>query len=569
MKGISEKIFALKSVSIEDAITQTLDRRFRSEIPVIVPDCYVDLLSRKVGGQESNLIAFTETKTNEVAILEAGEVVPAIMRAGVKTLGILDPHCQFKMFVNDSADGIKKDIKGYSQSYQTQMRTSSEDGNVNISIDSFIFQGAGKKYYGYTNFFPPYPKKQIESRFEPFLKNGGAIVSLQDRYAPITHFASQNLAVDKEFSTLFCEISDSEIHAWTAVNCGDDIFCPLVADYVNKLLLTSCISLLDSVIGQTTKQYHFWAPNRAVLLDVRETDTPELEAAAVVKSLQESCGQVILLEEKSASQNAGLHGAILLALENRPKKKNEKSESEPRDKMPRVNVTSMEWTHNYLIPLTLKEFYRKGIFFLVCLTLFIFLCWGAYWFVGNFRSAFEHEINGLQGSTAKTLREFAVLKERSEEFSQLGNWRLLPDIATQYSALSSFLMRNNCLLVRAVFHSKVQDLTPKMLEDIRPEAERLTKSAIGALDIAGIWELSFRLPIMGVSTTETRKNIVAALQKDAASAFSAGPRDTASPKSLLVLNGEQGQNTMNMLRNENGMNAVFLVWNAPAPAGRR
>ena len=203
--------------------------------------------------------------------------------------------------------------------------------------------------------------------------------------------------------------------------------------------------------------------------------------------------------------------------------------------------------------------------FIAGLALFMLICGGAYGFVGSFRSGYEQEINRLQSDTTKLLREYAVLKERSEEFSQLGHWKNNPDIAAQYSAIASVLTRSNCLLVQAAFHSKFQDMPSKAAEEIRPEIERLTKSAIGALDIAGIWELSFRLPTTGISTNDTRKNTIAALQKDAASVFSTGPRDAAAPKSLLLLNEDQGQNTMNLLKNENGMNAVLLVWNA----GRR
>jgi hypothetical protein len=90
----------------------------------------------------------------------------------------------------------------------------------------------------------------------------------------------------------------------------------------------------------------------------------------------------------------------------------------------------------------------------------------------------------------------------------------------------------------------------------------LTRSSISALDLAGIWEISFRLPMSGVSTNEIRKNVVTALQKDAETSFS-------TSKSLLVLNEEQGQNTMNMLRNENGMNAILLIWKTQDNAGRR
>jgi hypothetical protein len=93
------------------------------------------------------------------------------------------------------------------------------------------------------------------------------------------------------------------------------------------------------------------------------------------------------------------------------------------------------------------------------------------------------------------------------------------------------------------------------LEEIGPEVERLTGASVEALDTAGIWDLSVRLPISGISTNETRKNVIASLQKDAAASFGAS-------KALLVLNGEHGQNTINILKNENGVSAVLLVWKA-------
>jgi hypothetical protein len=222
----------------------------------------------------------------------------------------------------------------------------------------------------------------------------------------------------------------------------------------------------------------------------------------------------------------------------------------------------MEWAHNYLIPITLREFYRKGMGFIAGLTFFICFCAAAYWFAEDMRSSYERNIFGLQNSTARTLRDYAVLKEKSEEFSQLSAWKNNPDVGSQYSAVSSLLVSSNCFLVEAVFHSNTQDLSAKVLEDIRPEAERLTRSTLAALDVVGVWELSFRLPISGVNTNETRKNIVTALQKNAASSFG------TTARSLLVLNGEQGQNTMNILRNENSMNAVLLVWKTPTQPTR-
>jgi hypothetical protein len=566
MKSALNKVSVFKNINLENAVAQTLARRFKSEIPTITPDCYVDLLKRDVNGKESNFLIFS--KTNKVEATEVNELASALVRQGVKTLGILDPHCQFKMFVNESPEGLGNDIRVYSQNYLT----SNNYGNTNINIDSFLFEGTEKKYYGYTNFSMPHAKKQIELCFEPFLKSGGAIVSVQDRYAPISRFALETpqTATDIDLSTLFCELSDRELHIWTAINYGVGVFSPLVAEFSNKLSSVSSVDfLIDSIIGQTMKQYHFWAPSLAVFIDVRSQneDRNEIDGDEIKKSLANSSGRVIELGNEEGAINASLYGALLLASDS--KKKRDENENQTQRKIPRVNITSVEWTHNYLIPIALKEFYRKGVSFIACLLFLIFLCWGGYWFTGNLRAVYEGDIKAFQNNTAKNLRDFANLKERSEEFSQLGSWRPFPDLSTQYSALSSFFVRNNCLLVRAVFHSRGQDLVPKLLEDIKPEFERLTRSAINAIDMSGVWDIAFRLPISGVSTAETRKNIITALQKDAAAAFSTGPKDTTSPKSLLIFNEEQGQNTMNMLRNENGMNAVFLVWKNPNSTGRR
>jgi hypothetical protein len=565
MKGVLDKISAFKSINLEDSVAQTLDRRFRSEISTIVPDCYVDMLKRGADGQENSLVIFT--KTREVEAIQVDELALSLVNRGIRTLGILEPHCDFKVFVNENPDGIKKDIKTYLQNYQMSNNLGNVD--ITIDIDSFLFEGTGKKYYGYTNFFLPYFKKQNELCFEPFLKAGGAIVSVQDRYAPITRFVleSSRTDMDMELSTLFCEISDHEVHIWTAVVYGNGVFAPLSAECANSF--SSVDFLLDSVVAQTVKQYHFWNPNLAVFIDVRESSEHRSQSGHddIKALLANTCEHVVDFERGEISRNACLHGALLLVSDN--KKKKDENENGTQRRLPRVNVTPKEWTHNYLIPITLKEFYRKGMSFIAGFLFLICLCWGGYWYIGSLRVLYERDINALQANTAKNLRDFSSLKERSEEFSQLGDWRLFPDLATQYSALSSFLTRNNCLLVRAVFHSKPQDLAPKLLEDIRLEFERSTKSAINVLNMSGVWELSFRLPVAGVSTVETRKNIIAALRKDAAAAFSTGPRDLTSPKSLLVFNEGQGQNIMNMLRNENGLNAIFLVWKNPNSASGR
>jgi hypothetical protein len=367
------------------------------------------------------------------------------------------------------------------------------------------------------------------------------------------------MAIELEFSTLFCEISDYGIRFWVATNCGNGVFSPLAAESSNNF--SSPDFLVDSVVAQTLKQYRFRAPSLAVFIDGRgdESNGNGVDCEAIKKLLADSCGKVVELE-KEMSRRACLDGAVLLSMSNKKRKKNSEAADDVSHTAPRVNVTSQEWAYNYLIPVTLREFYRRGIGFVACLSVFLCLCGGAYWFTRDTRSNYANKIARLQANTSKYLQEYAGLREYVEEFSQLGEWRNDPDIATQYSAVSSVLVRSNCLLVRAVFHSRVQDMAQKTVEEIGPEVERAAKAPITALPVAGIWELSIRLPVWGMNSSEARKNIVTALQKDAASVF-------GSTKSLLVLNEDQG-NTMNMLRNDNGMNAVLFVWKAPPALGR-
>jgi hypothetical protein len=556
MNIFSKKISASSNIRIEDAIDQTLERRFKSEIPLTIPDCYVDLISRDMGnGQNGNLLSFT--KTEKIEMFESNDLPNALLTCGVKTVGVIDPRCSFRMFINESLDNIKKEIRTYFQNNQADPG----GGQPNASIDSFVFEGTNNKFFAYTNVLLPHLKKQIELRFAPFLKAGGAIVSVQDRYAPITCFTSKILPESAELSTLFCEISDYEMHIWVAVQCGNGVFSPLTA-YSSDDLSHLDFSI-DSVMAQTLKQYRFGTPRVGVLLDGRIngiSENEEMSTNHIEQLLETHCQKVIKVDAEQ-SRCASLNGARSLSAEHR-KKKTEHEESAQRQ-IPRVNVTSMEWAHNYLIPIALREFYRKGMTLIACLSLFICICGGVYWFTTDLRVTYEGNIVGLQNGTAKKLKDYSMLKEHSEEFSQLSGWKNNPDIATQFSAAASFLMRSNCLLVQAVFHSKIQDLPAKTLEEIKPEVERLTKSTISTLDMAGIWSLSFRLPISGISTNDMRKNIITALQKDATESF------VAPFKSLLVLNGEQGQNTMNMLKNDNSMSAILLIWRTQNGTGRR
>jgi hypothetical protein len=556
------KIFSIpsKTIKLEDAVAQTLERRFTKEISVIVPECYVDLLPREIGsGLDGNLVLFT--KTGKIETLEVGALATELAKRKIKTLGLIDPRCQFKMIVGENLDNVKKEIRLYFQSHQVD--SPYEQGE--LDMDSYVFEGIQKQYFAYTDVTLSHSKKQNELRFESFFKAGGAIVSVQDRYAPITRFVSDKFSEITKETALFCEVSDYEVYIWVAVDCGHGIFSPLIAEFSNKS--SSIEFLLDSVTAQTSKQYSFWTPTSAVFLDATKngrSEDKEIANEGIKKLLAASCGKVVELD-KEISRYAGLSGALLMGSGNK-KKKEGKDESNAILQIPKVNVTSMQWAHNYLIPITLREFYRKGMGFIAILTFFICSCYAAYWFVEDMRSSYERNIVGLQNSTTRTLRDYAVLKEKSEEFSQLSTWKNNPDVATQYSAVSSFLVSSNCFLVQAVFHSQIQDLSSKVFEDIRPEVERVARTPLAALDVAGVWELSFRLPISGINTNETRKNIVASLQKNAAASFG------TSARSMLVLNGGQGQNTMNILRNENSMTAVLLVWRTPtqpARAGRK
>jgi hypothetical protein len=220
---------------------------------------------------------------------------------------------------------------------------------------------------------------------------------------------------------------------------------------------------------------------------------------------------------------------------------------------PRTNTVPAEWTHNFLIPLALGEFYRKGRNIFIVLLIFTLLCSGVRWAAAFIQADYEQSISWLQNETAGTLAKYAKLKGLSDEFSELGNWKNDPDPGTQYSALSSLLVRNGCFLVQSVFHSGLPDLPDKTREELRGEVERTRRSRIDDLRTAGIWTLSLRLPVAGIGTAEARKNIITALQKEAAESLKPA-------EALLVLTEEQGQNTLNLLRNENSVNAILYVW---------
>ncbi|GHV39708.1 hypothetical protein FACS1894187_19990 [Synergistales bacterium] len=218
--------------------------------------------------------------------------------------------------------------------------------------------------------------------------------------------------------------------------------------------------------------------------------------------------------------------------------------------MPQVNVVPMEWTHNHLIPIALKEFNRKGFAVLASIAGFAIICSVLYWVAGSIRNDYERNIFLLQNNIAKTLAKHTATKDHVQEMSQLANWRSSPDIATQYSAISAILVRNNCYLTQSVFYSGVKDAPEKTLSSIRPEIERITKTKLDSLNVIGVWNLSIRLSMSGLNTNEVRKNIISSLQKDTA--------DSLKPaKSAFILSDEQGQS---MLKNDSALNVTFLIW---------
>jgi hypothetical protein len=134
--------------------------------------------------------------------------------------------------------------------------------------------------------------------------------------------------------------------------------------------------------------------------------------------------------------------------------------------------------------------------------------------------------------------------------AQLGKWEADPDIAAQYSAVSAILTRNGCHLVQSIFYSGFGDVPEKIMSGIRQEVERTAKNSAAGLNTAGVWSLSLRIPTSGINVNEVRRNIIASLQKDASESLKPA-------KSAILLSDEQGQN---MLKNDNSLDVVFLVW---------
>ena len=327
-----------KTIHIEDAVALTLERRFKSEIPVTVPDCYADLLPRVIdAGGQGNQVLFA--KTGKIEMIEANTLAGELVKRKVKTLGLLAP-CEFKMFTHEKLDYIKKEITEEFQNYQPGAE------NVNNIIDSFVFE-SGKRYFAYISVLPAHLKRQIEASFEPFFKAGGAVVSVQDRYLPVTRFAMEILPESIESSTLFCEISGHEVRVWVVIDYKNGIFSPLAADSGHGL--SSLEFLLDSVVAQTSKQYRLGIPTSAILIDGRDGADPDLEKVSNerVKELIAAYCEKIVEMGKEASRHASLNGARLLvapAAES-GKKKNENDTLRARQ-IPRVNITSRVWAYN-------------------------------------------------------------------------------------------------------------------------------------------------------------------------------------------------------------------------------
>jgi hypothetical protein len=289
---------------VEEAVAQTLSNRFRSVIPKLVPDCYIDTLPRS---PEKNLNFAIFPKTGQIEPLKsnASESSAFLAARKVKTLGILDPYCASKTFIADGPNELQKEILLHSQSYETL--TNSE----NAITDSFIFQTATNRYFGYTNTLLPHSRAQIHSRFAPFFESGGSIVSVQDRILPITR-----TAIDKEgdriasvLAALFCEISDHMIQIWIVMNCGDNVITPLVSE--SSADTASTEFLINSVITQTEKQYRLWNPTLAVLINASESE----DSAAhndIRELLSKSCNGELIELDKNVSRNASLYGAVLL-----------------------------------------------------------------------------------------------------------------------------------------------------------------------------------------------------------------------------------------------------------------
>jgi hypothetical protein len=72
----------LKAFNIEEAVAQTLERRFKKEIPKIIPDCCVDLMVRKSGGRDVNLAVFS--KTGKIEAFEIDRLAGTLVERGVK-----------------------------------------------------------------------------------------------------------------------------------------------------------------------------------------------------------------------------------------------------------------------------------------------------------------------------------------------------------------------------------------------------------------------------------------------------------------------------------------------------
>jgi hypothetical protein len=292
---------------IEEAAAQTLDSRFRDMIPKVIPDCFIDLLT--------NAVIFPQTA--QIAEIEASRSGSADFLASrkIKTIGLLEPLCVSKMFVGETQAELSDEIAAHNKSHKDLI------GSENAITDGFVFEAADGRYFGYTDTLLPHTKSQIAARFSAFLESGGAIVSVQSRILPITRLAlrEEEASICTERAVLFCEISEGSpsrhsVQVWTAVNCGNKIFSPLVSQSSDAVPFDVNYAI-ESVCSQTKKQYRMWNPSLAILIDGsenNENDENHENRGDIRRLLSEACGGNILEMGKNLSRHASLYGAILL-----------------------------------------------------------------------------------------------------------------------------------------------------------------------------------------------------------------------------------------------------------------
>jgi hypothetical protein len=294
---------------VEEAVAQNLSSRFSDTIPKVIPDCYIDLLPRG-GNRNINTAVFPRTSQIESFQTDEKSTAEFLAAHKIKTVGLLNHFSVSKMFSKKTRDELKDEIAAYAKSCADLFNSES------AITDGFIFDGADGRCFAYTDTLLPHTQKQIAARFSTFLKSDGAIVSIQSRILPITclalHAEETSAQLRTNRSSLFCETTGHEIHIWIAVNCGNEIISPLVSESIESVggNNTSFVSYsIESVCAQAEKQYRMWNPTLAILIDGSENDENHSE---IHKTLSAACNGNVLEMEKDVSQNASLHGAILL-----------------------------------------------------------------------------------------------------------------------------------------------------------------------------------------------------------------------------------------------------------------